>query len=1140
MSLQFVIGSSGAGKSDMVYQQIIEASLQYPKQNFYVLVPEQFTMQTQKTLVDLHPAHGIMNIDVLSFARLAFRVFEEVGKDCPPLLEETGKSFVLQKVAQEKKNELGVLGGNMRKPGYIREMKSMISELMQYRIAPHELDRMLEKSVDKPLLQHKLRDIQVLFSGYQEYLKDRSITQEEVLEVLSQMVGDSKRLRNSTIILDGFTGFTPVQYNLIRELLKICPKVYATATLDLREDPWSKSEFYHLFHMSKDMMHQLNLLAKEAKAEIEEPIRIENGDRSRFPSGSAMQFLEQNLFRSRFQVYQKEQQEIHITAAASPVEELEEVTRQIQHLVREGKFRYKDIAVITGDLESYGAVAEPIWQREGIPFFLDQKHSVLMNPFVEYLRAAMDMAVSNLSYESVFRYLRSGMTDLLTEDIDMLENYVIALGIRGKKQWNEQWVRHYRGMDKKTIDNINEVRKQFLFETEEFMEEFCQKDDTVKGRTLSLYRFITKSLVQEKLKASELHFQSLEEAALVKEYAQIYGIVMNLLDKAVEILGTEPMSQGDYQQLLEAGLQEAQVGIIPPSSDQILIGDMERTRLTDIQALFFVGVNEGIIPKNAGSGGVLSEVERDFLKEKEEPLSPGARETMYMQRFYLYLNMTKPARYLYLSYAKSNAAGEGTGPAYLIPMVKKLFPAISVREATRGQARIRQLETVEQGLTMLPEALRSLAEGVMDKQWLQLFLWFKEDPKYQEIAKQLIGAAFYQNPMDAIGKSAAQALYGKTLENSATRLERFSSCAFAHFLEYGLGISERVRYEFNAMDMGNVMHEALERFAQSIKMESLSLKDLGDEQRDRLIEDSIDQIIDDYGNTILHSSARNEYMIARVKRIMRRTAWALQEQVKRGDFEPGGFEISFAMENDLQAIRFSLSEEESIRLRGRIDRLDVCEDNDKIYVKVIDYKSGNKSLDLIELYHGLQLQLIVYLNAAVEIEQKAHPGKEVKPAGVFYYNIKDPVISGDGNEGDDKLRSEILKDLCMNGLASSDPDILKKLDHTLDPSANKNSQVIPVALNKDGGLSRTSSAIDEEQFRILSEYVNCKIREIGSSILNGEALVAPYELGKKNACTYCNYRSVCGFDERICGYEYRRLHSPDEEQLWKSMEEEVQ
>jgi len=1136
MSLQFILGSSQVDKSRALYQKIIAESQQYPTNDYLVIVPEQFTMQTQKQLVDMHPARTIMNIDVLSFARLAYRVFEEVGENCPPLLEETGKSFVLQRVVQEKKRELGILGKNMKKAGYIAEMKSMISEFMQYQIAPNDVERLIEKAQGKQMLCHKLKDIKTIYGGFTDYLKDRNITQEEVLEVLSGLIEQSAKVSSSTIILDGFTGFTPVQYQLLRKLLRTCPKVYLNVTLDERLEGAKHNSYHHLFSMSEEMKRSFTAMAHAENVEVEQDIWIDEAKGSRLEIGKALYHLEKNLFRYPFEKYEKEQEEIHIAEAENPSREVENVVEKIHRLVKTRGLRYREIAIMTGDLSGYGEQLVPILKRENIPYFLDQTHSILMNPFVEYLRAVMDMAVSNLSYESVFRYLRSGMSDVATEDIDMLENYVIALGIRGKSRWQESWTRTYRGMDKAKITEINSVREQLLAEVIEFVESFSEKNVTVRKRTESLYEFIVKSQVQEKLKVYEDYFAQEGEAAIVKEYAQIYGIIMNLLDKLVEVLGEEKISRADYQQILETGFAESKVGIIPPSADRIIIGDIERTRLSDIKVLFFVGVNDGIIPQTAGKGGILSENERNFLKENEEPLSPSARENMYIQRFYLYQNMTKPSQDLYLSYSKSSLSGTSNTPAYLIFMICKLFPTIKIEEIG-DRPLIETIESLRQGIDVLADVVRNIAAGDDSEKALQLFQWFFNNPTYKETASRLLQAAFYQNPDDVIEESIARALYGDVLKNSATRLELFSACAFAHFLEYGLGIRARSQYEFNAMDMGNVMHETLEIFAKRLEQEQKDLENISDEYRDNIIENCVDDVMTDYGNTIIDSSARNKYMANRVKRIMRRTVWALQEQVKCGDFKPGGIEISFAMNEDLAAVKFDLSKEATMQLRGRIDRVDVCETADKVYVKIIDYKSGNKSLDLVELYHGLQLQLVVYLNAAMELEQKKHSDKEVKPAGIFYYNIKDPMVDGNGSEDDAVLRSEILKDLKMNGLVLAEPEVIEHLDKAL-ANGNKESFAIPVKYSKDGNFARGSSVIDGEKFKILSKYVNDKIQSIGERIISGEATINPYELNKKNACTYCDYKVVCGFDERICGYEYRRLSQFEEESLWQQMDGE--
>ena len=682
MSLQFIIGNSGAGKSYYAYKRIIEDSLKHPEKNYYVIVPEQFTMQTQKALVEMHPGKGILNIDILSFERLAYRVFEETGGGNRKVLEDTGKSMVLQKMVQQHRKELDYLGSQMNKPGYLDEVKSLVSEFMQYDIKEDDLEEMKEKAKDQALLEMKLKDVGVLYQSFKEFLKGHYMTGEEVMDVLLKQLPFSKKLKGAELLFDGFTGFTPIQVNVIRELLVIADRVCVTVTMDEREDAFTPGKPHQLFFMSKQMIRTLAGLTKN----LDDPVYLKLSGKSRFSQAPAMQFLEKNIFRYRKGTYEKEQQEIQIFAAASPLEEMREAARRMAQLVRTCGYRYGEIAVITGNLEEYARLASQVFEEADIPYFIDEKHSVLMNPFVEYLRAAMEMAVQGFPYESVFRYLRCGMSEVTREQADKLENYVLALGIRGYRKWSEKWVRVYRGMEADQIQELNEIREVFAEEVKGLADGFCTGKKTVEEYCRILYEFILKSNVWQKLKKQEQNFKDTGDKAMEKEYNQIYGIVMDLLDKMVEILGNETVSRQEFRQLLETGLSQAKVALIPPSIDQVMVGDMERSRLKDIKALFFVGVNEGNIPKSTQTGGILSELDRDFFKEQGVELAPGPKELMNMQRFYLYLNMTKPREQLILSFSDTNAKGEGISPAYLIGSIRGLYPKLEIERAGESGA----------------------------------------------------------------------------------------------------------------------------------------------------------------------------------------------------------------------------------------------------------------------------------------------------------------------------------------------------------------------------------------------------------------------------------------------------------------------
>lgn len=1091
-------------------------------------------MQTQKELVMLHPRKGIMNIDVLSFERLAFRVLEETGALSQELLEETGKSMVLRKVAQEKKKELKILGSKMNKQGYVSQLKSMVSELRQYEIQVEDLDKLLEDVEDKPELFYKLKDIQTLYKGFFDYLEGKFITQEEVLDVLAQRADQSEKLKDSTVVLDGYTGFTPIQIQVMEKLLKLCRQVYIPLTMGRGEDPYRLGSPYGLFYLTRQTVNRLCKLAEETGTSWSEIWIPQKGEKyqGRFRNNEALDYLERNIFRKNYRPYAGKEKAVFIREALNPQEEMEETACRIRHMVRKEGYRFGDFALVTGDMEVYSPAARRAFEKYGIPCFVDEKHSLFMNPFIEYIRSAVDMVVENFTYESVFRFLRCGLTDITEEETDRLENYVIAMGIRGLDRWDQEWVRSYRGEDPEECVKLNPVRQRLVDMWRPFAEGLKSPQGTIRTCCQALYEFICRNQIEKKLKLYEEGFTAAGEMAMAKEYSQIYQIVMDLLDKLVEVLGDEQVRPGAFKEILEAGLSEAKVGVIPPAADQVLVGDMERTRLKDIKILFFVGVNEGKIPKEKSGSKILSDLNREELEEPLErlglALAPTAREELYTQKFYLYLNLTKPSERVYLTYSRLNGNGDVISPSYLVSQTEKLFP------------QARQTQEVPMYTENIQGALEQVARELGGRQekspvFQELYAWFQKEEKWKPWADRLVETAYYVNPQDAIGKAAAQVLYGRELENSATRLEQFARCACAHFLTYGLALKERVRYQFTMADLGTLLHNSLDLFARKLREEGISWTQLEDGERDRLAEACVDQVVAQAGETVLLSSARNAYTVKRAKRMVKRTVWALQFQLRQGRFFPALTEWAFGPWDNISSLDLELSPEEILHLTGRIDRIDLCRENGKVYVKVIDYKSGNTQLDPVKMYYGLQLQLALYLSAAVELEQRRFPNEEIIPAGIFYYNIKDPVLNREDVKNPEHPDREILKKLKMDGLAAREPEILERLDKDLAAGKSIESLAVPVKYTAKGTLAGNSRVADQEQFSTIMNYVNYKAKEIGQEILQGKVEVNAFAYQKECACDYCPYRNVCGFDEKIPGYSYRRLGTCKPEEIWEKM-----
>lgn len=1174
MSLQFYFGPSGAGKSRTIYEEITRRAGENPNQNFLIIVPDQFTMETQKELVLLNHKGGILNIDVLSFGRLGHRILEEVGGQEIPVLDDTGKSLVLQKVAANLKQDLPVLGSFLHRQGYIHEVKSAISEFLQYGIGTKDVAKLIEFAKKRGALVQKLKDLETLYKGFMEYIHGNFITTEEKLDVLGRSLHKSRLLPGSVVVFDGFTGFTPIQARVMGELMRLCGEVIVTLTMGAGENPYVQEGEQRLFYLSKKTAADLSRLAEAVGAgrkrdvfilpcsaenpgakisgSVENPGAEISGNRENPGSNpvggdarmgilrnqadngkaAALRHLENNLFRYRTKLWEGEQQAIRIFEATAPREEVHQAGLEICRLVREEALAFRDIAVIMGDLEGYAPHVETEFAKMGISCYIDRTRGIGLNPMIEYIKSALGLYAGDFSYESVFHYLRSGLADLTWEEVDRLENYCLQTGVKGYRSYSRLFTRKTADMGEgeEELLEINALRQRMMEQVEMLR---GSGKSTVRDHVERLYDFLVTNQVQQKLAVWQGRFEASGELVRAKEYAQIYRLVMELLDQIYALLGEEDISLREFMEILEAGFGEIQVGTIPQNVDRVLVGDMERTRLKQVKALFFLGVNDGNIPKAASRGGIISDMDREFLRDSQLELAPSPRQQMYIQRFYLYLNMTKPSQRLYLAYSKVNNGGKSIRQAYLVDVVRRLYPQITV-EHPQLRSPLEQIVTRQEGVGYLAQGLREYAQGTMPKEEIDDFFTIYQaygEKELERLREFLTEAAFKRYRDENLPAMVARALYGAQLENSVTRLENFAACAYRHFLEYGLFLKERREFSFENVDMGNVYHEVLERFAERLSENQYTWFDFPEEFARSAVSEILQSCAASYGNTVLYSSARNEYALVRMARILTRTVLTLQKQLRKGSFVPESFELSFQHADNLESVNVALSQKEKMRLRGRIDRIDAASDEENVYVKVIDYKSGNKKFDLAALYYGLQLQLVVYMNAAMEMEARRHPHKKIVPAAMLYYHIDDPSVETPVELSPEEIDEQIGKKLRMNGVVNSEPYVVGLLDGQMGDK----SDVIPVERKKDGSFSARSSLLSPQELKTVSDYVSRKIAEIGREILDGRISLNPYEKGNEEACTYCAYRKVCGFEPAMPGCSRNKLEDLDKEEVLRRM-----
>ncbi len=1125
MSLQFVLGNSGSGKTEYAFGRVVNEAGEHPEKNYLVIVPEQFTMQTQKKLVELAPNHAIMNIDVLSFKRLAYRVFDDLGMNDIRVLEETGKNLVLRKVAKEKQEELTVLRANMSRMGYIEEMKSLISELVQYNISPEQLSDYSKREDISPAFSAKLRDIVTMYRGFHDYMRGNYVTAEEILNVLIDVAEESGLLRDSVIVLDEFTGFTPIQNRLLKKILPMADKVCVILTIDAREDFYRCAGNHELFYLSKKTIRSLNEMAERLHVELLPPVVLSDSKNRRFIGAENLSFMEQNLFRNWYKKSHEDVDEIVMTSEKNPKDELTGVAREVCRLVRNENYRYRDIAVVTGAAETYGNYVKEIFEKYRIPYFLDQTTEVLFHPFTECVRAALEIVASDFSYEPVMRFLRTGFSGISEEEIDLLDNYLTATGIRGKRAWEKRWLREPRDKDFYDLEVLNRLRAQIVELFAPLAESFGRKDSTVGEEVLALYGLLTGISAEQKLWELEREFLAAGQQEKSKVYGQIYRIVMELLEKCNRILGTEAMDIDDFTEVLDAGLSAAKVAVIPPGYDSVTVGDIERTRLNHVKVLFFVGVNDGIIPKAGNQGGIISEYEREMLQEADMELAPGAREQAFIQRFYLYRNLTKPSERLYLSFSRVDQEGKALRASYLIGTIHKLFPKLTVN--------FREDIAREPDFSTPQAAIDYLISGEQDDAWYALAKCFAGSEKADEV-EQLLKAPYMSYKEDPISRAVARAVYGQTLEGSVTRLERFAACAYSHFLQYGLKLKEREIAGFESVDMGNLYHEALEQYGRKLKGTAYDWFNVPDDVRDRLALEAMSEAVEAYPNLSIYASGADSHMAERMRSVFKRTVWALTKQVQAGRFVPEDFEISFLQLDQLESLKICLSERERMQLLGRIDRMDICNEDGKVYIKVIDYKSGNTKFDLVRIYQGLALQLVVYMSVGMELGRKKFPEESVLPGGILYYHIDEPALEEtEGEElSGEELEHAMLAAHRPDGLVNSKEDIYRAFDGSFE----KKSEVIPVELKKSGELSESRSHVaSTKEFEIIEEYVKNQVRFQGIQIYEGKIAVNPYRDGAECSCNFCPYGSVCGMDEKIPGYGYRGLDKVSRDEAVEKM-----
>ncbi|REK63793.1 MAG: helicase-exonuclease AddAB subunit AddB [Brevibacillus sp.] len=1161
MAVQFVLGRAGTGKTRTILERISRRLQDDPLGSpIILLVPEQASFQAEQTLATLSGLGGVIGTQVLSFGRLAHRLQQELGDLTLMQVDDLGKHMVLRLMLERYKDQLQVFGRSALQPGFAAQLGRLISECKSYGVTFEHTENLEWGSAT---LNQKIHDLRLIMGAYEAYLADGYCDADDILNRVAAKVSESAYIRQAEVYIDGFSGFTNQELRLIEQMMIHAKRVTIALCLDPAERDASLDEL-GLFHPTLRTYRALETMAREAGVAVEQPVLLT--EPVRFAHSPWLKQLEARYFEwgdPEAPPAPARADEVVLLSAANRRAEVEAVALQILALARDEGYRWRDMAILLREIGTYADEVATVFTDYGIPFFLDQKRTVMHHPLVELVRSALEVIAGKWRYEAVFRCFK---TDLISPEpqaeegagaeagadaekagtdaeeavrrqIDVLENYVLAHGVYGS-HWAQEAPWRFGGPAGADEDaEADGLRRRYAAPLLRFEAELKRAEkENVREMTAALYRFLTALDVPEKLESWQ---RTAEEAGDLEEaqvHGQVWNGLMNLLDQVVEVMGDEQMEIAMYARVLDSGLESIELGLVPPALDQVLVGSMERSRQPDVKALFLLGVNEGVIPLKPKEEGILDEAERERLAELGVELAPSARQRLMAEPFLLYQAMTRPSLRLALSCALADEEGKALLPSSVFSRVKEVLPEAPHRffhnEPTgEAEADAFLLGNPRRLFRHLLTLLRGMKKsGTLPVFWWEVYDWFIRCSPDAKREGWLLSGLRYTNRAAPLDGKTSRALYGERLRMSVSRLERFQSCPFSHFSSHGLRLGERRLYKLERFDVGELFHASLKRAVEKMNEEHLEWGRLTEADSMQLASAVVDELVPATRSSILTRTARYRFLSGKLKRAVGRAIYVLGEHAKRSRFAPVGLEVAFGPGGDLPGLALKLANGAEMLLVGRIDRVDQSLDDEVPYLRVIDYKSGPKQLQLSDVWNGLNLQLLVYLDVVVS-NAEAWLGKKAEPAGVFYYQVADPFVTAKRLLTPDEAARERAKKLRMKGLMLADPELARMMDAYVEQGP---SELLPFELKKDGTLSARSSVATPEQFQALQQYVRETVEAIGQRMIDGEIQIAPYVQGTVSACQFCAYKPVCQFDAESAG-EMRQLPKWNNKQVWSML-----
>ena len=1116
MSFRIIYGKPGSGKSEFCFKEIAKKIKKEKK--ILIITPEQFSFTTEKKLMEEIGKKAVVNVEVITLSRMAHRVLNEIGGATKTMLSKCGKAMLIYSILNNNKNKLKFMG---KSDENIDIAMTSITEFKKHGIMVEDLRKEIN-NIEDEYLKTKIQDMLIIYEGFENQIYNKYIEETDILTILANNIEKIELIKDSIIYIDEFSGFTSQEYEVLKGLIKYAKQVnmtICTDNLNVNTNP-----DIDIFYSNKITLNKILNLVKENNFKLEETIKLDKQYRFK---NNELKHLSDNIYNVKSTIYEQKVENINLFLAKNQYTEIENIAKEIVKLVRDKNLRYKDISIITKDINSYSSLVRAIFPKYEIPVFIDEKRNLNQNIIVQYIISLLEVLSKNFTSDSIFNYLKLGFCDVEKDEIFKLENYSIKWGVKQNK-WKKDFTYEIENKEQE-VKRLNEIRKQII-EPLVSLKEKIIKDKTAKNVTKSIYEFIQNQNIEQKIEKKVRNLEEKKYYELAQEYISSYKIILDIFDEIVLVFGDDKISIEKYLQILKIGLKNSGLGKIPGTQDQIIFGDVERSRSHKVNTVFIIGLNDGIFPSINKDEGFFNDKDREKLKQDGMELAKGTIENLYEDNFNIYKAFTTAENNIYLSYSSADSEGKSLRPSVLINKIKKLYPKLYEKSDVIEE----KYEIINQEITY-EELLNNIAKlnnkESINEIWYEIYNYYKTNNEWNTRLKEDLRGLQYTNLPQKIDIQNVNKLYGNTLNTSISRLEKYRSCPFSYYLQYGLRLKEKEQLQIHTFDTGSFMHETIDEFFEYVNQEKLNLAELTEEEILKIVSEIIDNNLNLSKNYIFTATAKYKVLVKRLKRIVSKALKYIIQTIILSDFSLEGTEIEFSENGRYKPIILDLGEGKRVEIKGKIDRIDTANKEDGKYLRIIDYKSSSKNIDLNEVYAGLQIQLLTYTDAICRQE-------DVIPAGIFYFSLLEQMIKADKKISEEEIEEQIRKNFRMKGLIVADVKIIKMNDNSLTTGSSK---LVPAAITKSGTVNeKWTNGVKSEEFKILQDYIYKTIKEISKEILSGKIDLKPYNKKGKTPCEYCEYKAICGFNVKNKNNEYNYIDKKSKDDIIATMKKELE